>query len=206
MKPIPTLLVPAALCGALLGFSAPAPVPDAAASAPTRYEVDAEHSSVLFATKHLGVSRFYGRFNRFRGELEYDADRPSDSAVLVVVEAASVDTNSEGRDRHLRSPDFLAANEFPEIVFEGNGLKRKDGGLAVAGMLTLHGVTKDVEADVELIGTGKHPRGGAGLIGFEARFTIDPTDFEIKYMTDQPGALGPGVELIVSLEAVERKD
>jgi len=199
-------LVGTALLGAGLFSFAPTPAADPSARpvrAAKTLAVDPVHSSILFKTKHVGMSWSYGRFNAFSGEVHYDEADPSKSSIVIDVQAASVDSGNGKRDDHLRSPDFLSAKEFPAIVFESTKVAKKDGGLAVTGDLTLHGVTHEVTADVEVVGIGPDPMGGGNgtRAGFHGTFEIDPADFEIAFMTgERAGMLGPKVYLTVSLE------
>jgi polyisoprenoid-binding protein YceI len=175
------------------------------ASAPparATYEIDAGHSSVLFRCKHVGISQFYGRFNAFRGEVVYDPENPAQSSIRIEIQADSVDTNSEDRDKHLRNNDFFSAKEFPVISFVSTSVAPSDEGLAVEGELTLRGTTKPVTARAVVVGTGEAM--GAYRAGFEARFRIDMRDFGISFVQKNPTALGPEVDLIVSLECLRK--
>ena len=182
-------------------FTLPENAPTTAAvtsAAPIAYAVDAGHSSVLFKTRHNGVANFYGRFNELSGEVAYDAANPTASRVSLEIQADSVDTNSEGRDKHLRNADFFSVQEFPTITFESTKVAQKGDDLEVTGDLSFHGVTKSVQAVVEVTGTGEAR--GAKVAGFEARFTIDMADYGVSFVKKNPTALGPEVHLTVSLE------
>lgn len=167
------------------------------ASAAT-YEIDPVHSSVIFKVKHFGVSNFYGAFKEISGTIDYDAENVGSSSIDVEIAADSVDSRNKNRDEHIMGPDFLNSGEFPKITFKSTGVKGSGDSFQVTGKLTLHGVTKDVTADVEKIGEGKHPRSGASLIGFEARLTIDRTGYDMGFMA---GPLSEEVDLILSFEA-----
>jgi polyisoprenoid-binding protein YceI len=201
MQTVLVSLSAAGLAGALL-LARPAPVAHAAAAAET-YTVDNVHSSVVFHTRHVGVSEFYGRFNTIseRSQIVHDAD-PSKSSVLLVIEAESVDTNNADRDKHLRSADFLNAKEFPEIVFESKKIKAADKGWEVTGELSFHGVTKSVTAKASQVGKGEVR--GAPVAGFLAEFSIDMPDYGIEFLKQNPDALGPAVHLTISLECKKK--
>jgi len=172
--------------------------PAAAASAAT-YTVDGVHSSAVFKVKHFGVSNFYGVFNDIQGSIEYDPASPAGMAVEVTLAADSVETRYEQRNNHVKSPDFLNAAEFPTISFKSTSVAPNDDGtLVVTGNLTLHGVTREISVTAEKVGEGKHPRSGKDLIGFEARFTVDRTEFDMTFMA---GPLSEDVEFLISLEA-----
>ena len=191
---------------ALAGISlpaalAPCPVhatPSFAATESHTYEIDPTHSGVLFRIVHMGVAPFWGRFNHVAGEFLLDREDPTKCKVDVEIQAASVDTASADRDRHVSSPDFLNVKEFPTITFASKSVakgKEKDTFL-VTGDLTFHGVTKEVVIDARLIGEGDTGRGMK--CGFEGEFTIDRNDYGVKSL---PGGLGDEVKLVLFVEA-----
>ena len=188
-----TMIVTAGACAAaaLLNQNAPAPGPDAAG----QYVVDGVHSSVVFGVTHMGASRFYGRFNTIEGNFDFDPADPAKCRFNVEIDAASVDTANENRDKHLQSPDFLNVKQFPRITFKSKSLEKKGNDWTLKGDLTLHGVTREIEADFDWIGTGEARGKKKG--GFETVFTIKRTDYDMGFMV---GPLGDEVKLIVSLE------
>ena len=176
---------------ALLAFTVTLP-----ATAAT-YKIDGAHSSVIFKVKHFDVGNFYGAFKDVSGTIDYNAS--GESSIDLTIAADSVDTRNGQRDDHVKSPDFLNAAEFPKITFKATGVKASGDSFDVTGKLTLHGVTKDVTAKVEKTGQGKNPRSGKEMVGFEARFEVDRTQFDMGFMA---GPLSKEVEFIVALEAV----
>ncbi|ADZ92515.1 YceI family protein [Marinomonas mediterranea] len=158
------------------------------------YTIDPGHSFVTFEIGHLGVSKTVGRFNDITGEFTYEGEK-SGSAELTI-QSASVDTNHEARDKHLRSPDFLDVKQFPTITFKSTSFN----GNELEGELTIHGVTKTVEFDVEKIGEGKDPWGGYRA-GFEAKATIKRSDFGVTYFI--PGVTDE-TELEVFIEGIRK--
>ncbi len=195
------LLAPALVFGLGFGRALARPAAGAAGPAPAEaveYRVDPVHSAVIFRTKHLGVSYAYGRFNRFEGVVHLDEAKPANSSVEVSIQAESVDTANPQRDNHLRSPDFLSAKEFPEILFKSTKVEKKGESFLVTGELTLRGKTKPITATVELVGKADTQQGQ--LAGFEAVFEIDPREYGFDFLTQQEGMLGPLVRLTISLE------
>lgn len=198
--------------GYFAGRGAAAPVALEPSAAPTAapalpeappagtYQIDAGHSAVLFNVTHLNAARFWGRFNDFRGEFVVDPKNPANSRVLVVVKADSVDTHSDGRDQHLRSPDFFNSKEFPEMVFESKSVAAAGKGLKIQGELTLLGKTQPIEVEAEYIGTSEGERFGRRA-GYEVRFSFDRTKFGMGYMAGG-GGLGDEIGVVVSLEGV----
>jgi polyisoprenoid-binding protein YceI len=191
-----------ALASALL-IPGPATAPSASLE-DGAYAIDAVHSSVVFSAGHLGVSRFYGRFNELSGEVSFDPAAPEASKVSIAIPTDSVDTNNSKRDEHLRGPDFFSAREFDTATFTSKRVKVAQAAgedqplvLEVLGELDLAGKKREVTAMVEHVGSGAGMR-GEELIGFEARLTIQRSDFGIDYM---PDGLSEDVELIISVEA-----
>lgn len=122
---------------------------------PGVFVIDPDHSAVRFVARHIGLSKVYGRFNRFQGQIRI-AEPFEDSSVDVVIDAASVDTNAEARDTHLRSPDFLDVERFPELRFSSVRFAALGGNRwTVDGDLTLHGLTSDVSLDTTFLGAAE---------------------------------------------------
>ncbi|MEK6466305.1 YceI family protein [Pseudonocardia alni] len=122
---------------------------------PGVFVIDGDHSSVRFVARHIGMSKVYGRFNRFQGQIRI-AEPFEESSVDVVIDAASVDTNVAARDTHLRSADFLDVERFPELRFSSVRFVAHGGNRwTVDGDLTLHGLTSDVSLDTTFLGTAE---------------------------------------------------
>ena len=166
------------------------------------YSIDAVHSSAIFKIQHLGTSNFYGVFKTFNGTIDFDPANLGKASVDVTIQAASVDSRSEQRDGHIKSPDFLNAAEFPTITFKSTSVKSLGGDkFEVAGNLTLLGVSKPVTAMVEKTGSGTNPRSKKNIIGFEATFTVDRTAHDMSFMS---GPLGNDIDFILAIEAIEQ--
>lgn len=167
------------------------------------YIIDTEgaHASIQFKISHLGYSWMWGRFNEFEGSFSYDEKNKSASKISVTVKTASIDSNHAERDKHLRDTDILDVNKFPEATFVSTSYKEStDGKSTLKGLLTLHGVTKEIDIDVLQVGAGKDPWGGFRR-GFEGRTRIALKDFGI--MKD----LGPAsaeLELIFDFEGIKK--
>ncbi|MCB9853698.1 MAG: YceI family protein [Phycisphaerales bacterium] len=165
-----------------------------------QYEVDSVHSSVVFGVTHVGASRFYGRFNKTTGQFSFDPADPSKAKFDIEVDADSIDTAFEGRDKHLKSPDFFNSKQFPTITFKSKSLEKQGDKWVLTGDLTLHGVTKAIEADFEWVGIGEMRGQKKG--GFEANFKFKRSDFGMTKFQD--GALGDEVKVIVALEGNQK--
>ncbi|MET0961679.1 MAG: YceI family protein [Noviherbaspirillum sp.] len=173
-----------------------------AAAAPAgAYKIDPVHSVAYFEVGHAGgISRFMGRFNDISGELVVDT--PEKSRIKVDVKVDSVDTRSEGLDKHLKSPDFFNAVQFPMLSFASTAVTLNSAGEGtVAGNLTLHGVTKPVTFKLKEIGAGPGPKGDA-RVGYTASSTIKRSDFGIAYGI--PKAATDEVDLRINIEAIKQ--
>ncbi|EWH10297.1 hypothetical protein DS2_08480 [Catenovulum agarivorans DS-2] len=138
------------------------------------------HAFINFKIKHLGYSWLTGRFNRFSGTFDYEADKLAQSSVEVTIDTSSIDSNHARRDKHLRSDDFLDVDKFPKAKFVSTDIKViNDNKFQIIGDLTLHGVTKQIAIDAHKIGEGKDPWGGYRA-GFSGTTEIALKDFAIE--------------------------
>jgi len=136
------------------------------------WEIDPSHSQVGFTVRHLMVAKVRGQFNGFDGAIDI-ASRPEDSSVTVTIDAASIDTHDEKRDAHLRSPDFLDAENYPTLTFRSTGFRRTGKKtFELDGDLTVRGATRPVVLNAEYEGLTPDPWGGT-RIGFSAKTEID---------------------------------
>jgi polyisoprenoid-binding protein YceI len=121
---------------------------------PGDWEIDPAHSTIGFPARHIGMARVHGRFNAFSGAMRV-GQTMEESALHVIIEAASIDTNTKMRDDHLRSADFLEVERYPTLEFFSDRLVHRGGNRwAVTGALALHGVNRTVTLDTEYLGTG----------------------------------------------------
>jgi polyisoprenoid-binding protein YceI len=165
------------------------------------FAVDAVHSHVGFKVQHMGAGYTHGRFNDFSGTFSIDPAAPESTSIEIVAKTESVDSNSAGRDKHLRTQDFFSVKEFPEISFKSTSAKAgENGAIAVTGNLTFRGVTKEITVPVKVIGSGKG-RGGESIMGFDTEFTINRFDYGVNY---GKGALGDNVTLYISIEGAAK--
>ncbi len=202
LNTLPALLL-VGLAGGAWVSNRPAPAPVVAPLAADTYEVDGSHSFVTFRVGHLGIGTACGRFDKVAGTLQYDEANLAKSTLALEIDAASIDTNNEKRDAHLKGADFFSVKEYPRITFTSTKVGRgsEKGEFEVKGKLSLHGVEKEVTAQCKLIGSGKDPWGGT-RVGFEAKFTVERMDFGIDYM---PDGLGKQVEVFIAIEGVKKE-
>ena len=154
---------------------------------PGTWMVDPAHSNVEFAVKHMGIATVRGRFTEFEGTLEVGTDLAS-SKVFGKVNAASITTNDEQRDAHLRSPDFFDVERYGEITFASSHIEGVDQESSlVLGDLTIHGVTREVKLEVVVSGVDEDPWGNT-RVGLGAVGVIKRSDFDMRFNQ----ALGSG--------------
>ena len=170
------------------------------------WAIDPVHSKVGFAVKHMGVSTVRGEFREFEGSIEIGEDLES-SRAYGSVQAASVDTNQAQRDEHLRSADFFGAESNPELRFDSKRIEAIDEEtLRIAGELTMNGVTREIELEAEVLGSGLGAEDEERL-GIEASAKLSRRDFGMKF----DAALGSGnavvsdkVKLALDIAAIKQ--
>ena len=143
------------------------------------WDIDPVHSEVSFVVRHMVVSKVRGRFGRFEGSIVL-ADEPSLSRVDARIEAASIDTNNDQRDAHVRSDDFLDTDNHPSITFASIGVRQERDPFLLDGDLTIRGSIKPVTLTLELNGFGPDPHGGTRT-RFSAHTEINRQDFGVSY-------------------------
>ena len=169
------------------------------------WTVDTAHSSVEFTVRHLGLSKVRGRFRDFTAELAPPC--PLDTVGLrAEIALASVDTDNADRDAHLRSTDFFDTENNPQMVFVSRTIAdRGDGSYGLAGELTLNGVTRPVELDVEFNGTEDYPLDGSVHAGFSATGVLSRKAFGIEFdvpLGADKVAIGDKVNLDLEIQFV----
>ncbi|HVW42667.1 MAG TPA: YceI family protein [Amycolatopsis sp.] len=145
------------------------------------YEIDPVHSRIGFVARHAMVTKVRGSFNEFTGTAHIDGENPAASSVQVAIKAASIDTRNADRDGHLRSNDFLAMDEHPEITFSSTEIKQTgEAEFDVTGDLTVRGVTRPVTVPFTYEGTAQDPFGNT-RIGLEGSVVINRKDFGVTW-------------------------
>ncbi|AOW91698.1 hypothetical protein BFN03_00680 [Rhodococcus sp. WMMA185] len=162
------------------------------------WAIDPTHSSVEFSVRHLMVSKVRGRFDEFSGAITVAED--GTASVSAEIQIASIDTKHEGRDGHLKSPDYFDAEQFPTATFKSTGLRAKGDDYVVEGEFTLRGVTRTIELALEF--NGVNPGMGHGAVaGFEATTVINRKDFGITVdMPLETGGAVVGDKITITLE------
>ncbi len=166
------------------------------------YSVDGSHSDVSFKVRHL-VSQVRGHFDTFDATIVMDEENLENSSVTFTVDAASINTRNEDRDKHLRSEDFFHTEQYPEITFTSSSVRKvADGKFQVVGTLTMRGVEKKITLPVSFHGAIQDPWGGT-TAGFSVETVLDRQDYGINWnkAMDQGGfVLGDEVAIEINLE------
>ncbi|WP_250302245.1 MULTISPECIES: YceI family protein [unclassified Streptomyces] len=172
---------------------------------PGTWTLDPAHSSVGAVAQHLGISSVHGRFTEFVGRVEIAEDIEK-SRVEAVIAATSIDTGNGMRDGHLKSPDFLDVERFPEITYSSTGvIPAGPDRWTVKGRLSLHGVVREVDLDLSYLGTGPDPWGGVRA-AFRATAELRRDDFAMNYnQVVQAGisAIGTTLKIELDIQAVQ---
>lgn len=167
------------------------------------WEVDPNHSSIMFNAKHSGISFINGRFMEFEATVE--GGTPEDftgDKVAFTAQVNSVSTGAEGRDKHLKNEDFFDMDNNPTITFVSSSFtKSGDNMYKVVGDLTMRGNTKEVELTANHIGSTK-TRDDRNKVGFQLTGSVDRNEFGVS---GAAGSVVPIIEIICNVEMAERK-
>jgi polyisoprenoid-binding protein YceI len=147
----------------------------------TTWNIDPVHSHAEFKVRHMMISNVKGEFKGVTGTLKLDSADLAKSGVEVSLDAATINTGDVQRDAHLKSADFFDVEKFSTLTFKSNRVFKKDGVLAVAGDLTIHGVTRNVAFEVEGPSTPTKDPWGNTRIGLEATTRINRKDFGLTW-------------------------
>ncbi len=176
---------------------------DLSALTPGTWTVDASHSTIGFVVRHLVVAKVRGRFSEFAGSLII-TENPLQSKVEATVQAASIDSNDESRDGHLRSPDFFDVEQFPQWSLVSTGIEAAGSNYVLHTDLTIRGVTQSVDFTLEFDGVATDPWGNVKA-GFTAEAEVNRKDFGLTWnVALEAGGfvVGDKVKLTLEIEAV----
>ena len=167
---------------------------------PGTWNIDPVHSSVGFVSRHLMVSKVRGRFNKFSGTLTI-AEDPLKSKVEASADVASISTGDETRDGHLKSADFFDLEKYPTIDLVSTGIDKDGDDYVLHTNLTVNGVTKPVDFELEFEGVSPDPWGGTRA-GFEAEAEISRKDWGLEWnMVLETGGLVIGDKVKIEIDA-----
>ena len=192
------LLLPALLVAASMPVSAPVVTEQPLGE--HDWVVDPGHSSVVFKVKHANASWFFGTFDKIEGKVTLDPDSPGTGSVELTIPVDSVDSNNERRDGHLRSPDFFAAKENPDITFRSTKIVKAGDDLSVTGELAMAGKKQTITMSVEMVGDSVARDKRRGYL---ATFTIKRSEFGMTYGNAK--VLGDEITLMIALEMTQPK-
>ena len=163
------------------------------------YEIDGAHAYVGFTISHLVINRVRGTFNDFTGTIIYDAEDITKSSFSGAINAASIDTAHQKRDTDLRGESFFEVDKYPQITFESTRVEQGEDSPIMHGVLTMHGVSKEVAIPFRINGIADFA--GKIRLGFEARFELNRHDYGISYsrLMDN-GGLVVGNEVFIELQ------
>ena len=171
------------------------------------WTIDPVHSEIGFVVRHLMVSKVRGQFAKFEGSLTTAPD-PMQSTASARIDLGSITTKNEQRDAHLRSADFFDADNHPEMTFQSTGLRASGDGFVATGDLTIRGITRPVDLEVEVNGFGPDPYGGTRA-GLTATGQINRSDFGVTWNAAIEGGgvvVSEKVQLVLEIEAVLDKE
>jgi polyisoprenoid-binding protein YceI len=166
------------------------------------YQIDTAHTHAQFKVRHLMVSNVKGDFDKVTGTVTFDDANPGASAINVTIDVASVSTREPQRDTHLKSPDFFDAEKFPTITFVSKEVvKSGEDSFEVVGDLTIHGVTKTVDLNVESLTPEVKDPYGMFRRGAEAKATILRSDFGLVFnMVLEAGGVAISDEVHITID------
>lgn len=174
------------------------------------WTIDNEHSSVVGAVSHFGLSFIYGRFNNCEGSIRMDFQQPDSTKFQFKIDPGSIDSNNPSRDIFLRGPNCLDASQYDSINFESISVKAVDQEadtgktkrtFQITGNLTIHGETRKVTIPLELLAMGNGPNGKLRC-GFMSKFVVQRSEFGINGLED---SVGDSIAVTFCFQAVHQQ-
>ncbi len=177
-----------------------------AVSAQTKWNVDASHTNVGFEVDHMVISSVEGEFNSYEATVETNEDDFTNAKINFTIDVASISTDNEQRDSHLKSDDFFNTEKYPKMTFVGKSMKKVSGNdWKLIGDLTIRDVTKEVTLDVEFRGMVKDPWGNT-RVGFEITGELNRFDYKLKWnkLLETGGlVVSEDIELKIDIELIK---
>ena len=168
------------------------------------FKFDSAHSTIAFKVRHiLGSAK--GKFTKFSGTIEIDRDHPEKSSVVATIQAASIDTAIAKRDEHLRSADFFNVQQYPEITFKSRRVKQTGPASGeVSGDLTMHGVTRAITLNVQLLGDAESAAKSPTTRWRVTTAPLKRSDFKLGWSkgVEAVSMIGDEVSVNIEIEAV----
>jgi polyisoprenoid-binding protein YceI len=198
---ITTAVVGAVVASAAAVQTAP-PLNAGAPAAMVTFTVDQAHSQMMFKVRHLGISTVTGRFAAFSGTFQLDPATGEAGAASLSIDVASINTEQERRNTHLKSADFFNSDSFPKITFVSTGTQKVGANkYKVSGNLTMRGVTKPIVLDAELAGTRQTAEGWLAAVNMTG--TVKRKEFGLMWdrVTEGVAVVGDDVTMQIEVEA-----
>jgi polyisoprenoid-binding protein YceI len=172
-----------------------------AAFSQTKWTLDRTHSNVRFTVPHLVISEVEGSFRKFDGTVSNNNPDFTDASINFTIDVASINTDNDRRDGHLKSDDFFNAEKYPQMTFQSTSIKKLKGNkYELTGNLTIRDVTKPVKFDVVYGGTAKDGR-GITKSGFKATSIINRFDYGLKWNSlTEAGGVTVGQDITIDLK------
>jgi len=178
-------------------------------SAQTKWAFDQSHSEIGFSVTHMVIADVDGQFHKYDGTVESNGENWKNTNITFNIDVASIDTDNEDRDKHLRSDDFFNAEKYPQITFVGKSMKKVgENKYKLTGDFTMRDVTKEITLDVENKGTITDPWGNTRT-GFKINGTVNRMDYGVKWSKslDTGGlVVGNEVEIEISVELIKQDE
>ena len=172
----------------------------------SEYIIDNSHTTVGFSVKHMMITNVKGDFKTYDGMIDFDKDKKTFKVLKASIDTASIDTENEKRDEHLKSDDFFNSTKFPKMTFEMTSYKAEGNEGKMDGNLTIRGITKPITLKIEDISTIKDFK-GQNRVGFSFEGKINRLDYDLKWnkVLEAGGvAVAEEVKIVVNIEAVEK--
>lgn len=173
----------------------------------TKWGYDASHAKVGFSISHFGISETEGKFTKFDGQVLSDKPDFSDAKIDLTIDVNSINTEDAQRDKHLKSPDFFDAEKYPTIHFKSTSLKMiGKNKYKLTGSFTMHGVTKEINLDVQYKGTVVDPYKNTKA-GFRITGMLDRTQYGLVWngkLSTGDALLGDVVNLDINIELIKK--
>lgn len=166
------------------------------------WSIDKAHSNIEFVVRHMMISNVRGRFLSFDGDVNFDPDNADSSSIKMRIDSASIFTNENDRDKHLKSSDFLHIEKYPFVEFVSTSVTKSGEKITINGKLTIRDVTKEITITGELEGPIVDPY-GKNRIGFDGTTSIARKDFGLTWnMILEGGGLmvGDNVKIDIHME------
>jgi polyisoprenoid-binding protein YceI len=167
-----------------------------------KWIIDPDHSVASFVVRHMMVANVRGQFNRISGTIHFDPADIANSSVEVSIDASGIYSGIQKRDDHLRSPDYLDAESYPQITFKSTNVETtRENGFRVTGDLSIRGISRPVTLDAEYNGPEKSPYGETSM-GFLATTHINRGDYGMTWnVLLESGGVMVGKEVLIILDA-----